>query len=78
MDGLSLCYNVWGFSWDGSDVGRLVWLAFSLHMVSAEGAGLGLEDPRQPHSQVWGLLGAGGWGPSVPLHINYSWTLIMQ
>lgn len=70
MDGLSLFYNVWGYSWYGSDLGRLVWLTPSLLWVSAEVAGPGLEDPRQPHSQVWGLVLAVGWGPSIPLHIN--------
>lgn len=44
MDGLSLFYNVWGFSWDGSDVGWLGWLDPSLLKVLAEVAGPELED----------------------------------
>lgn len=54
MDGLSLFHNVRGFSWYVSDLGRPVWLTLSLLRVSAEVAGPGLEDTRQPHSQVWG------------------------
>lgn len=57
MDGLSLSYNSWGFSCGGSHMGRQVWLALSLLMMSTGVAGLGLDI----QSSSIPVSGAGCW-----------------
>lgn len=57
----ALFHTVWGFSWEGSDVGRLVWLALSLLRVSARGLDRGwrIQNSLTHQSGAYWGLGAG-------------------